>query len=151
MLTITFCLWNLRFKVHNLVKTKGKKDKIPPRKGGGELLPKAGWGQRRKGAQVYEANEICYLWSHFCHHTKIYSLRNGEHCHFLFTEMFLMKLIMIHCVKHKSKTGDQNVLGQKYEILMTANYQREWAWQVKRKGIKCNNNYYCWLHFQLCH
>lgn len=32
---------------------------------------------------------------------------------------------MIHCVKHKSKTADQNVLGQKYEILMTANYQRE--------------------------
>lgn len=25
-------------------------------------------------------------------------------------------------------SGDQNELGQKYEILMTANYQFEWAW-----------------------
>lgn len=24
--------------------------------------------------------------------------------------------------------GDQNELGQKYEILMTANYQFEWGW-----------------------
>lgn len=57
------------------------------------------------------------------------TLKVDEHWVRMFIEKNVMKVAMIYwCQIQKLIMGDQNELGQKYEILTTANYQFEWAW-----------------------